>query len=71
VWGNTVEESADIVPSNYPVIIGKELEQNLLKRLNTVLCCLIEIKTTLPQGQPVLTLVCDPMLVDTIPIVEE
>ena len=50
LWGNMIEELVNMVQNSFSGIIGEEWEWYLFSRLNSVLCCLFEIKISPPWG---------------------
>jgi len=70
-WGNTLGEWVILVHNNFPGIVGEEREWYLLQNLNSGPCCLMEIQTTPPHGDPALITALEQILVDTMPAVAE
>jgi len=71
LWGNTLEEWVILAHNDFPSIVGEEQEWYLLQRLNSLPCCLLEIQSTPPQGDPALIPALEPILVVTMPGVAE
>ena len=71
LYENTLAEWVNMVPNNFPRLIGEEWEWYPLQGHNSVPRRLIEIQKTPPQGHPVLTSALEPILVVTMPRVAE
>jgi len=71
LWGKTLEEWVILADNDIPAIVGEEQEWYPLRRLNSVPHCLLEIRKTLPHGHPALISAHEPILVVTMPGVEE
>jgi len=71
LWGNTLAERVNMVQNNIPGIIGDEQEWYPLRRHNSVSRYVIEIQKSPTPGHPALTSALEPILVVTMPGVEE
>jgi SNF2 family DNA or RNA helicase len=71
VWGNTLEEWVILAHDNIPGIVGEEREWYPLQRLNSVPHQLLVIQSTPPHGHPALIPALEPILVLTMPGVDD
>src|SRR5882757_11103657 len=71
LWGNTLEEWVILADNDFPGIVSEEWEWYPLQRLNSVPRRLLEIQTTPPHGDPALISAHEPILVVTMPGVQE